>query len=123
LLAHFTINLRQRATTPVIREKTEHLNQKNQQPVTIRIDRLGDNSENERIIRNKKRTGETGKITLSNEYGIEKEKRFINSSLVFSCIDHRRDDGRFPVSANCVTFSNPDALSSSGTGVNPGIRI
>ncbi len=38
-------------------------------------------------------------------------------------IDYRCDDGRFPVSASCVTTSNPDLLSSSEKGVNPEIRI
>jgi hypothetical protein len=37
-------------------------------------------------------------------------------------IDYRCEDGRFPVSASCVTISNPDSLSSSGKGVNPGMR-
>ncbi len=36
--------------------------------------------------------------------------------------DYRCEDGSFPVSASCVTISNPNSLSSSGTGVNPGIR-
>jgi hypothetical protein len=37
-------------------------------------------------------------------------------------IAHRCDDGRFPVSASCLTISNPGSPSSSETGVNPGIR-
>jgi hypothetical protein len=37
-------------------------------------------------------------------------------------IDWRCEDGRFPVSASCVTIPNPDSLSSSETGVNLGIR-
>jgi hypothetical protein len=37
-------------------------------------------------------------------------------------IDYRCEYGRFPVSASCVTISNPDLLSSRETGVNPGIR-
>jgi hypothetical protein len=32
------------------------------------------------------------------------------------------EDGRFPVSASCVTISNPNLLSSSETAVNPGIK-
>jgi hypothetical protein len=39
-----------------------------------------------------------------------------------SQIYNRCEDGRFPVSAICVTISNPDSLSSSKTGVDPGIR-
>jgi hypothetical protein len=31
------------------------------------------------------------------------------------------EDGRFPVSASCVSISNPDLLSSSEAGVNRGI--
>jgi hypothetical protein len=37
-------------------------------------------------------------------------------------IDHTCEDGRFPVSADCVTVSNPDSLSSSETRANPWIR-
>jgi hypothetical protein len=37
-------------------------------------------------------------------------------------IDYECEDGRFPVPASCVTISNPNLLSSSETGVNPGIR-
>jgi hypothetical protein len=37
-------------------------------------------------------------------------------------IDYGCEDGRFPVFASCVAISNPDSLSSSETGVNPGIR-
>jgi hypothetical protein len=36
-------------------------------------------------------------------------------------IDYRREDGHFPVSVSCVTISNPDLLSRSETGVDPGI--
>ncbi len=34
-------------------------------------------------------------------------------------IGYRREDFRFPVSASCVTLSNPDSLSSSETWDNP----
>ncbi len=37
-------------------------------------------------------------------------------------IDYKCGDGRFPVSANCVTISNLDLRSSSETWVNPGKR-
>ncbi len=37
-------------------------------------------------------------------------------------IDYRRDDGRFPVTARCVTIIIPDFVSSSEIGVNPGIK-
>ncbi len=37
-------------------------------------------------------------------------------------IDYGREDSRFPVSASCITFSSPDSLSNSETGVNPGRR-
>jgi hypothetical protein len=37
-------------------------------------------------------------------------------------MNHRREDGRSPVSASCVIISNPDWLSSSETEVNPRIR-
>ncbi len=37
-------------------------------------------------------------------------------------VDYRCEDVRFPVPASCVTISNPNSLSSSETGVNPGIR-
>ncbi len=40
---------------------------------------------------------------------------------VLKGIDYGCEDGRFSVSASCVTISNPDSLSSSETGVNPGI--
>ncbi len=30
-------------------------------------------------------------------------------------IDYRCEDGRFPVSASCVTISNPDSLSNGET--------
>jgi hypothetical protein len=33
-------------------------------------------------------------------------------------IDYRCEDGRFIMSARCVTSSDPDSLSSSKTGVN-----
>jgi hypothetical protein len=33
-------------------------------------------------------------------------------------IDYKCEDGRFPLSASCVTILNPDSLSSSETGVN-----
>jgi hypothetical protein len=36
--------------------------------------------------------------------------------------DNRYEGGRFLVSVSCVTISNPHLLSSSETGVNPGIR-
>ncbi len=36
-------------------------------------------------------------------------------------IDYRCEVGRFPVPKSCVTFSNPDLLSSRETGVDPGI--
>ncbi len=42
--------------------------------------------------------------------------------LAEESIDYRCEDGRFPVSASCVTIANPDSLSSSETGVNPGTR-
>ncbi len=37
-------------------------------------------------------------------------------------IDYRCEDGRFPVSTSSVIISNPGSLSSSDTGVDPGIR-
>jgi hypothetical protein len=37
-------------------------------------------------------------------------------------IDYRCDDDRFPLSASFVTISNPELLSSSEPGDNPGIR-
>jgi hypothetical protein len=37
-------------------------------------------------------------------------------------MDCRCEDGTFPKSASGVTVSNPDSLSSSETGVDPGIR-
>ncbi len=37
-------------------------------------------------------------------------------------MDYRCEDGRFPMSASCVTISNPDSLSSNASGVNPGIE-
>jgi hypothetical protein len=37
-------------------------------------------------------------------------------------IDYRCEYGRFPASTSCVTISNPDSFSSSGTKVDPGIR-
>jgi hypothetical protein len=40
----------------------------------------------------------------------------------YGITDNRCEDGPFPVSASCVTISNPDSLSSSETGVDPGIR-
>jgi hypothetical protein len=65
--------------------------------------------------------------------GVNKGESLICVSLVgiflpqgvlfpFLCLDYRCEDGRFPVPASCVTISNPDSLSSSETGVNPGIR-
>jgi hypothetical protein len=44
------------------------------------------------------------------------------SSTQASTMDYRCEVGRFLVSANCVTISNPDLLSSSETGVNLGTR-
>ncbi len=37
-------------------------------------------------------------------------------------VDYRREDGRFPVSENWLTISNPDSLSNSDTGINSGMR-
>ncbi len=37
-------------------------------------------------------------------------------------LDYGCENGSFPLSASCMTISNPDSLSSSETGVNPGIR-
>ncbi len=37
-------------------------------------------------------------------------------------IDYRCQDGRFPVSSNCMTITNPDELPKIETGVNPRIR-
>ncbi len=37
-------------------------------------------------------------------------------------MDYRWEDDRLPRSESCVTISNPDSLSSSETGVNPGIK-
>ncbi len=42
----------------------------------------------------------------------------IYASLVWP-MDYRRKDGRFPVSASCVTISNSNSLSSSKTEFNP----
>ncbi len=39
-----------------------------------------------------------------------------------STIDYRCEDGSFPKSVSCVNNSNPVLLSSSKTGVNPGIK-
>jgi hypothetical protein len=33
-------------------------------------------------------------------------------TLYATCVDYRREDGDFPVSMTCVTFSNLNALSS-----------
>ncbi len=43
-------------------------------------------------------------------------------TLLVLPIDYRFEDGRSPVSASCLTISNPNLLSSSETGVNPGLR-
>jgi hypothetical protein len=48
-----------------------------------------------------------------------KRKRFHDPR---HCIDYWCEYGRFPMSASCVTISNPDSLSGSATGVNPGKR-
>jgi hypothetical protein len=37
-------------------------------------------------------------------------------------VDYRSEDGCYPVSGSWVTISNPNSLSSSETGVYPGIR-
>jgi hypothetical protein len=58
---------------------------------------------------------------LSTMTFLHKESVFKMRSRVYG-IDYRCEDGRFLVSASCVTISNPDSLSSSETGVNPGIR-
>ncbi len=59
-------------------------------------------------------------------YGNSCVERMRWNSLMYMCIvpaiDYRREDGRFLVSVSCVTISKPDAISSSETGVNPGIR-
>jgi hypothetical protein len=39
-----------------------------------------------------------------------------------ACIDFRFEYGCSPLSASCVTISNPDLVSSSDTGVKSGIR-
>jgi hypothetical protein len=41
------------------------------------------------------------------------------STRLITYIDYRREGVRFPVSPNCVTFSNRAFLSSSETWVNP----
>jgi hypothetical protein len=47
---------------------------------------------------------------------------FCFSFFVIQPVDYRCEDGRFQVSASCVTISNPDYLSRSVTVVNPVIR-
>jgi hypothetical protein len=42
--------------------------------------------------------------------------------MVIYSIDYTCEDGCFLVYSNWMTIRNPDLLSSSGTGVNPGIR-
>jgi hypothetical protein len=37
-------------------------------------------------------------------------------------MDYRHEDGSFPVSASCVTITNPTLLSTCKTGVDPGLR-
>jgi hypothetical protein len=46
----------------------------------------------------------------------------LESLYLVLCIDYRCKDGYLPVSAGCVTISNPNSLSRSETGVNPGMR-
>jgi hypothetical protein len=41
---------------------------------------------------------------------------------MYMVIDYKYGGGRFPVSTSCVTIQNPNLLSSSGTGVIPGLR-
>jgi hypothetical protein len=38
-------------------------------------------------------------------------------------IDYRREDGRFPVSASCVTISNSDSIFTSETIRSSGVMI
>jgi hypothetical protein len=53
----------------------------------------------------------------------KQERRCENhTSGLFDTRDDRCEDGRIPVSANCLISSNPDSLSNSETGVDPGIR-
>jgi hypothetical protein len=47
---------------------------------------------------------------------------FSPSRVYIRSIDHRCEDGRFPVLASCVTISNLGLLSSSETVVNLGIK-
>jgi hypothetical protein len=44
------------------------------------------------------------------------------TALGAGTIDYRCEDVSFPMSASCMTILNPDLLSSSETGINPGIR-
>jgi hypothetical protein len=46
--------------------------------------------------------------------------RRLAGTFLLGTIDYRCQDGRSPVSVGCVTIRNPDSLSSSETGVNPG---
>jgi hypothetical protein len=52
----------------------------------------------------------------------EREWRWIQLIMPALTMDYRRDDGHFPVSASCVSVSNPDSLSRSETRADPGIR-
>ncbi len=49
-----------------------------------------------------------------------------NTSFCDTILNSQRlqvcEDGNCPVFASCVTISNPDSISSSETGVNPGMR-
>jgi hypothetical protein len=52
----------------------------------------------------------------------KKRKKEQLNGLLYGTIDYRCEDGCFPVSASCVTISNPDSLSSSEKGFNHDIR-
>ncbi len=49
-------------------------------------------------------------------------EKYVSLRVLHCTIRYRCEDGRFPVSSSDVTFSNPDLLSRSETGVDSGIR-
>ncbi len=61
-------------------------------------------------------------LKLTWEMRIWTNCRWLLLTFEYFLIDYRCEDGCFPVSASCLTISNPDSLSSSETGNNPGIR-
>jgi hypothetical protein len=70
-----------------------------------------------------KKKNKTNRLSSSHDKETKRKKaKQLERRKVGETINYRCEDCPFLVSASCVTISNPDSLSTSETGVIPGIR-